>query len=98
MKMKRYTFILVMLMISMMMMAVPAKRGLTRMITLSDGSTVEARLVGDEFGHFWLTDNGRAYVKTTDADYFTEVDAVSIKEQAVARRSQVNAQRIQRLP
>lgn len=98
MKMKRYTFILVMLMISMMMMAVPAKRGLTRMITLSDGSTVEARLVGDEFGHFWLTDNGRAYVKTTDADYFTEVNAVSIKEQAMARRSQVNAQRIQRLP
>lgn len=86
------------LLTSITMMAVPAKRGLTRMITLSDGSTVEAKLVGDEFGHFWLADNGQAYVKTTGVNFFTEVNAASIMVQAQSRRSEVNAQRIQRLP
>ena len=86
------------LLTSITMIAVPAKRGLTRMITLSDGSTVEAKLVGDEFGHFWLADNGQAYVKTTGVNFFTEVNAASIMVQAQSRRSEVNAQRIQRLP
>jgi len=97
--MKRKLFMLsVALLTSITMMAVPAKRGLTRMITLSDGSTVEAKLVGDEFGHFWLADNGQAYVKTTAVNFFTEVNAASIMVQAQSRRSEVNAQRIQRLP
>ena len=97
--MKRKLFMLsVALLTSITMMAVPAKRGLTRMITLSDGSTVEAKLVGDEFGHFWLADNGQAYVKTTGVNFFTEVNAASIMVQAQSRRSEVNAQRIQRLP
>lgn len=42
--------------------AVPAKRGF-RNITQPDGSVVEAELVGDEFGHFYLTKDNRPMLR-----------------------------------
>ena len=81
-----------------MVYAVPAKRGLTRTITLSDGTACQARLVGDEFGHFWQADDGRAFQQVADNQFFTEVDAHAVKEQAQASRAEANAQRMQRLP
>ena len=82
---------------SISMLAVPAKRGLTGTITLYDGTTVNARLVGDEYGHFWLADNGKAYQQINDNAYFTEVDAEAVKQHAQTRRAAVNARRVQRL-
>ena len=54
--------------------------------------------MGDEYGHFWLADNGNAYVQVADYDYFTPVDAEAVKRQAQVRRSAANAHRAQRLP
>ena len=52
--MKRYWFSLViLLMVATAALAVPAKPGQKRMLTLTDGSQVEAVLVGDEHGHYW---------------------------------------------
>ena len=82
---------------SISVLAVPAKRGLAGTITLSDGTTVSARLVGDEHGHFWLADNGKAYQQIGDNDFFTEVSAEAIKQHAQTRRAAVNALRIQQL-
>ena len=79
------------------MLAVPAKRNLTRTITLSDGTTVNAQLKGDEHGHFWLASNGKSYQQINDHDYYTEVDAEAVKQRAQTRRSVVNARRSQRL-
>lgn len=42
--------------------AVPAKPGLWRTITLTDGSTVKAELKGDEFVHYYLSADGRCFV------------------------------------
>jgi len=54
--MKRNYITLLLMLISISMFAVPAKRNLTRTIPVSDGTTVNARLVGDEHGHFcWQT-------------------------------------------
>ena len=39
-------------------MAVPAKKGLWKTITLENGQEVKAQLKGDEFGHFWLSADG----------------------------------------
>ena len=97
--MKNKLFILIpMLLMSIIVLAVPAKRGLTKVITLKDGSTMQARLVGDEYGHFWLAENGNAYVQVADQEYFTKVDAEAVKQQAQTRRSAANARRAQRLP
>ena len=76
--------------------AVPAKPGLVRTIQLVDGTTVTARLVGDEFGHYWLANDGKAYQADDSGRYFT-IDASTVKAQAAARRSQANAQRARRL-
>ena len=95
--MKRYFIALFWMLTSISVLAVPAKRGLAGIVTLSDGTTVHARLVGDEHGHFWLADNGKAYQQIADNDYFTEVDADAVKQHAQARRAAVNARRAQHL-
>ena len=95
--MKRNYITLLLMLISISMFAVPAKRNLTRTIPVSDGTTVNARLVGDEHGHFWLADNGKSYQQFNDNDYYSEVDAEAVKQQAKARRAVVNARRAQRL-
>lgn len=41
--------------------AVPAKRGVWRTITLSNGLTVKARLCGDEHAHWWQLEDGRSF-------------------------------------
>ena len=95
--MKRYLLVFIWMLASISMLAVPAKRGLAGIVTLSDGTTVNAQLVGDEHGHFWLADNGKAYQQQDDHDYFTEVDAEAVKQQAKVRRTAVNARRVQQL-
>ena len=85
------------MLISISIMAVPAKRGVRQTLTLSDGTTIEARLVGDEHGHYWLADNGLAYNKVDAADCFTEIDAEAVKARASKQRANVNARRVQHL-
>lgn len=50
--MKSCLLLLFMMLWTMSANAIPAKPGLTKQLTLNDGTTVIARLVGDEFGHF----------------------------------------------
>ena len=49
--MKKLFFTYVLALIAICASAVPAKPGLKRVLTLSDGTTVTALLVGDEHGH-----------------------------------------------
>ncbi len=51
------------LMLALTLQAVPAKRGVWKMLTLADGSQVRATLVGDEHGHYWRAANGKGYVQ-----------------------------------
>lgn len=39
-------------------MAVPAKRGVWRLMTLTDGTEVRVQLVGDEFMHYYVSEDG----------------------------------------
>lgn len=54
--------------------AVPAKPGLLTM-TQADGSEIEVRLVGDEFSHYYLSEDG--YLLTTAGRdfYYADIDA-----------------------
>ncbi len=53
--------------VAMAVMAVPARKGLTRTITLEDGSTVVVELKGDEFNHYWQAADGRVFDLKTSA-------------------------------
>lgn len=76
--------------------AVPAKRGLWKTLTLSNGTEVRAQLVGDEHGHYWQAEDGIAYIQAVDADYYVPVEAKQVLAKAKARRAKVNAQRVQK--
>lgn len=92
--MKKILLTLLMTMLTMGMMAVPAKKGLLKTLKLQDGTEVRAMLVGDEHGHFWKAENGQAYALKGDA--YVAVDAQRAIAKAKARRAKVNAKRVQR--
>ena len=90
--------VLVMLTAStMMLFAVPAKPGLTRLLTLADGTTVNATLVGDEHGHFWKGADGKSYQLVPGTGNYQEVNSQDIVRKAQQRRTQANQRRTKRM-
>ena len=94
---KRSILLSTMLFVALMAGAVPAKRGVTRMITLSDGTTMSARLVGDEHGHYWLGVDGNAYQALGTDGICQQIDGKQVLAKARERRNQRNARRVKRL-
>ena len=92
---RRYALLCMMMMVSAVALAIPAKPGLTRKIQLSDGTSITARLTGDEHAHYWLGDDGKAYTLTDDKAQ--QIDVEAIKSRASVRRQQSNARRVKRL-
>ena len=94
---KREVALLVMLLVTAAVFAVPAKPGQSKLITLTDGTTVSATLVGDEFGHYWLGTDGRAYQALNGEEVYSVVDLQAVKQHASARRMAANQHRSKRL-
>lgn len=84
------------LMFAVLAFAVPAKPGLTRLLTLSNGSTVMATLVGDEHGHYWLGADGKAY-QSAGNDVYQSVDLQAVKQHGAQRRAAANQRRVRRM-
>lgn len=95
---RRIVVALVMLLIVTAANAVPAKPGQKRQLTLTDGTTVSALLVGDEHGHYWVDDNGQAYQAADKDGIYRAVDRQAVMKKAQQRRSKANATRVKRLP
>ena len=65
--------------------AVPAYRGWqTR--TQPDGTTITIRQVGDEFYHYWETEDGKVAVEQPDGTFVVNNEQAPTGEQVVARR------------
>jgi len=85
--MKRELLTLTLIFVSVLMMAVPAKRGLWRNLRLSDGSEVKAQLMGDEHLHHWKTADGRRLMESGDSYTFISDEQLKAKSlQRVAER------------
>ena len=56
--MKRWFTLWVVLFVVLSAMAVPAKPGVWRTISLTDGTQVKVQLVGDEFMHYYQSADG----------------------------------------
>jgi M6 family metalloprotease-like protein len=74
----------VMMALATALFAVPAKRGVKKVLPFN-GEKVEARLVGDEHVHYWLTDDGRCL--SEDDGRFVEVDVNRMRTHAMKRRA-----------
>ena len=77
-------------------MAVPAKRGQWKTITLTDGTSVRVELRGDEFVHFWQTADGTRYVETDNGWQQAGTQALSTIKRAASRRTWANRRRAAR--
>ena len=93
---KRCVLLVSLLMLAVATFAVPAKPGLKRVLTLTDGTTVTATLVGDEYAHYWLGADGKTYQAAGD-EVFESVDVQAVKQRADQRRSAANQRRVRRL-
>lgn len=69
--------------------SVPAKRGVWRTVTLSNGLTVKARLCGDEHAHWWQAEDGSCF----DVDSLGKGKAVVPQELMSKARSRMAARR-----
>ena len=92
--MKRFFSTLTLLLVFMAMMAAPAKRGVVRTITLSDGTEMKATLVGDEYGHYWKGADGKCYVMSNGEYVLMNKEA---QQQAKARRAKAQQNRAKRM-
>lgn len=77
-------------------LAIPAKRGVYRTITLPDGSMVKAELRGDEYLHYYKTADGRAFEQVDNQFRLIERETleternVRIQARNVARANETN--------
>ena len=75
-------------------LAVPAKRGVTKNLTLADGSRVVATLQGDEYANYYLASDGRAFQMKDGA--YTAVDRSALETQRKQLMQVRNKQRAAR--
>ncbi len=90
--MKKLLLTLSFAIMTMAIMAIPAKPNLWKTIKLNDGTEVRARLCGDEHVHFWQTEDGRQFVE--DGDQFTAITKQQLQLRTKARRSSKTAPRL----
>jgi len=96
--MKRIWLIsMALMLITVVAEAIPAKPGLKKLLTLGDGTKVEATLVGDEHGHYWQSMDGRTFVRRVSANIYDETNVEPLKAIASERRKEVNEQRVARM-
>ncbi len=70
--------------------AVPAQRGQWKTITLADGTQVKAELVGDEFMHYWQSEDGRKFIRISEnrKERFLPADMEKMKASAEQHKQQ----------
>ena len=93
--MKKLLFFLSLCMLTVAVTAVPARKGLWKTITLSDGTSVKAHLVGDEFGHCWIAADGQRYVAVGNS---FQQETAEVRQLASSRRALAQKRRAARLP
>lgn len=96
--MKRILIYALFLFVTTLAMAVPVKRGTTRMVNL-EGKIVKAVFVGDEHGHWFQTEDGRMITidKDNKAKEISLERQQMIKQKRASRLERANARRAARL-
>lgn len=94
--MKRWFTLWVVLFVVLSAIAVPAKPGVWRTISLTDGTQVKVQLVGDEFMHYYQSEDGTRYLyDAASATYqvYSDSQFSNSRRKAVARRAKANNRR-----
>lgn len=97
--MKQRIFILnALLCLVLSVWAVPAKRGVWCSLSLVDGTEVKAQLVGDEFLHYYVSEDGTKYVQDESTGLYRKMtDEVTAQRRAAVRRAQAQGRQMRML-
>lgn len=95
-EMKKLLLGLALLLATLSVSAIPAKRGQKATLTLADGTQVVAELRGDEYGHYYEAEDGTIFTETAIANVFERADKSTVLKNANARRTARNAKRTER--
>ena len=93
--MRRILTILSLIVVTVAVMAMPAKRGIKRTITLPNGTEKTVTLVGDEHLHYFVDADGNAY--TNKGGSFVKADINQLKKRGLERRKAAQRHRIARM-
>ena len=94
--MKKLLMLMAFAAISAVALAIPAKRGVQKTLTLTDGKTVTATLAGDEAFHYYVTTDGTPLVETADGRW-QAVSKELVKQTSKELGERRNAHRLERL-
>ncbi len=78
--------------------AVPAKRGIWKTVTLADGKQIQVELRGDEFLSYWQAADGSKYISNPQTGYFETADFARLQADAELLRTTANEDRARRAP
>ncbi len=93
---RKLTAATVFLSLSLAANAVPAKRGMWRVVTLADGSKARVELRGDEFFSYWADAKGRAFRRDSASGVYLELSPKEMDGAVMARRAEANKARAAR--
>lgn len=85
--MKKLFTILAMTFCVIGMQAIPAKRGIWRTVKLEDGTSLRVELRGNEYTHYWQSEDGRCFIHQQDGAY-VQKSKEELIEQGWANRAQ----------
>ena len=83
--------------VSLTAQAVPAKKGVWRMVTLADGTQKRVELRGDEFCSYWVDAEGICYNIDSKSKCYVKVDAKNLLLHGSQLRAKANQDRIERM-
>ena len=83
--------------VSLTAQAVPAKKGVWRMVTLADGTQKRVELRGDEFCSYWVDAEGICYNIDSKSKCYVKVDAKNLQLRGSLLRAKANQDRIERM-
>lgn len=83
--------------VALSVQAVPAKKGVWRMVTLADGTQKRVELRGDEFCSYWVDAEGVSYNLDSESKRYVRVDANALQLRASKLRAKANQDRIERM-
>lgn len=92
--MKKIFLLMSLLMLATMSFAIPARPGIWKNITLSNGRVVRVQLMGDEFNKFYKSDDGLLYVPSGST--YKQISAEELSLKATPQRQAMNELHAQR--
>lgn len=67
--------------------SIPARPGQWKLITLTNGLQIKAELKGDEFAHYWMSEDGKCFAETEEPGIYQPANMTKLQQIAYEKRA-----------